>query len=233
MTDDGKPVLNQLNLVVSDMDAAIDFYRRLGLDVPDGGSHDGIRHVEIEMAGVPPRSRQRDACAGVQRGVAPAGGWQACADRLLAADARAVDDKYAELTAHGYRGVQIPFDVFWGARYAIVADPDGNEIGLMSPVTPTTDRSAVAVPGLTDAAHDTREAERSPRLRQEQRRVAGLRGLGAGPRCIDLGPAVPVVPTARQRVGVRRRRCRSSPSGDATSWRCEGEEVTAGHPDGA
>ena len=34
-----------------DMDAAIDFYRRLGLDVPDGGSHDGIRHVEIEMAG--------------------------------------------------------------------------------------------------------------------------------------------------------------------------------------
>ncbi len=51
MTDDAKPVLDQLNLVVSDMDASIDFYRRLGLDVPDGGSHDGIRHVEIQMAG--------------------------------------------------------------------------------------------------------------------------------------------------------------------------------------
>ena len=51
MTDDAKPVLDQINLVVSDMDASIDFYRRLGLDVPDGGSHDGIRHVEIEMAG--------------------------------------------------------------------------------------------------------------------------------------------------------------------------------------
>jgi hypothetical protein len=29
--------------------------------------------------------------------------------------------------------VQVPYDAFWGARYAIVADPDGNEVGLMSP----------------------------------------------------------------------------------------------------
>ena len=77
MTDDGKPVLNQINLVVSDMDASIDFYRRLGLDVPDGGAHDGIRHVEIEMARRrAARARQRDARADVQRGVAPAGGGQ-------------------------------------------------------------------------------------------------------------------------------------------------------------
>ena len=27
----------------------------------------------------------------------------------------------------------LPFDAFWGARYAIVADPDGNDVGLMSP----------------------------------------------------------------------------------------------------
>ena len=45
----------------------------------------------------------------------------------------AVDDKYRELTAHGYRGVQVPYDAFWGRAYAIVADPDGNEVGLMSP----------------------------------------------------------------------------------------------------
>ena len=29
---------------------------------------------------------------------------------------------------------QPPFDAFWGARYAIVADPDGNDVGLMSPI---------------------------------------------------------------------------------------------------
>ncbi|MBO0776121.1 MAG: VOC family protein, partial [Actinobacteria bacterium] len=46
----------------------------------------------------------------------------------------AVDHRYAELTAAGYAGRQPPFDAFWGARYAIVADPDGHDIGLMSPI---------------------------------------------------------------------------------------------------
>jgi uncharacterized glyoxalase superfamily protein PhnB len=46
----------------------------------------------------------------------------------------AVDERYAALTSAGYQGRQPPFDAFWGARYAIVADPDGNDVGLMSPV---------------------------------------------------------------------------------------------------
>jgi uncharacterized glyoxalase superfamily protein PhnB len=46
----------------------------------------------------------------------------------------AVDERYAELTSAGYAGRQPPFDAFWGARYAIVADPDGNDVGLMSPL---------------------------------------------------------------------------------------------------
>ncbi len=46
----------------------------------------------------------------------------------------AVDERYAELTSAGYVVRQPPFDAFWGARWAIVADPDGNDIGLMSPV---------------------------------------------------------------------------------------------------
>jgi uncharacterized glyoxalase superfamily protein PhnB len=48
----------------------------------------------------------------------------------------AVDERYAALTAAGHAGRQPPFDAFWGARYAIVADPDGNHIGLMSPLDP-------------------------------------------------------------------------------------------------
>jgi uncharacterized glyoxalase superfamily protein PhnB len=46
----------------------------------------------------------------------------------------AVDERYVELTAAGHVGRQPPFDAFWGARYAIVADPDGNDVGLMSPI---------------------------------------------------------------------------------------------------
>jgi uncharacterized glyoxalase superfamily protein PhnB len=46
----------------------------------------------------------------------------------------AVDAAYAELTAAGYQGRQPPFDAFWGGRYAIVADPGGTDVGLMSPI---------------------------------------------------------------------------------------------------
>jgi len=37
-----------------------------------------------------------------------------------------VDALYAELVAAGHAGQQPPYDAFWGARYAVLADPDGN-----------------------------------------------------------------------------------------------------------
>lgn len=46
----------------------------------------------------------------------------------------AVDQRYEELMAGGYQGRQPPYDAFWGARYAVVADPAGNDVGLMSPI---------------------------------------------------------------------------------------------------
>nr|WP_233224583.1 VOC family protein [Thiomonas sp. X19] len=49
----------------------------------------------------------------------------------------AVDQRYAELTAAGYASRQCPFDAFWGQRYAIVTDPDGHDVGLMSPLDET------------------------------------------------------------------------------------------------
>ena len=37
------------------------------------------------------------------------------------------------MTGAGYEGAQPPYDAFWGARYAVLVDPDGNHVGLMSP----------------------------------------------------------------------------------------------------
>ena len=56
----------------------------------------------------------------------------------------AVDELYEELTKAGYRGQQPPFDAFWGARFAVVEDPDGNAVGLMSPRDPA--RRSVPTP---------------------------------------------------------------------------------------
>ena len=38
------------------------------------------------------------------------------------------------LIAAGHTALQPPYDAFWGARYAIVEDPDGNAVGLMGPI---------------------------------------------------------------------------------------------------
>lgn len=44
-----------------------------------------------------------------------------------------VDTTYADLTGAGYAGLQAPYNAFWGSRYAVVDDPDGIAVGLMSP----------------------------------------------------------------------------------------------------
>lgn len=52
----------------------------------------------------------------------------------------AVEEKYNELVATGYQGHLEPIDALWQARFAIVLDPDGNQVGLHSPRSVTEDR---------------------------------------------------------------------------------------------
>ena len=45
-----------------------------------------------------------------------------------------VDKLYGAMTSAGHTGCVAPFDAFWGARYAVIDDPDGNHVGIMSPM---------------------------------------------------------------------------------------------------
>jgi catechol 2,3-dioxygenase-like lactoylglutathione lyase family enzyme len=45
-----------------------------------------------------------------------------------------VDAAYARITAAGHAGHKAPWDAFWGQRYAIVVDPDGNHVSLCAPL---------------------------------------------------------------------------------------------------
>ena len=132
---DQHPALDQINLVTRDMDAMIAFYRALG----------------VEIADTPPPWDTNHRTANVGAGLdfdldssAFAHQWNADwpADRagvvvgFKVVTRDAVDALYADLVAAGHRGQQPPYDAFWGARYAIVTDPDGNAVGLMSAVDP-------------------------------------------------------------------------------------------------
>jgi hypothetical protein len=46
----------------------------------------------------------------------------------------AVDEVHDRLVAAGHPSRQPPYDAFWGSRYAIVADPDGRDVGFMPPM---------------------------------------------------------------------------------------------------
>jgi uncharacterized glyoxalase superfamily protein PhnB len=126
--------LHMLNVIVRDMAASLDFYRQLGVTVPDDLNAVGA-HVQLRMAGG--FSLELDTPESVRRWHA---GWRADPPSVgvvigfALASREAVDQRYAELVAAGYVGRQPPFDAFWGARYAMVADPDGNDVGLMSPI---------------------------------------------------------------------------------------------------
>lgn len=131
---DSQPDLHMLNLVVGDMSASLEFYSRLGV-APAGPGQAAGAHVQLRMPGG--LSLELDTAESARQWHA---GWRADPRSVsvvlgFALPTReAVDERYQELTSAGYQGRQPPFDAFWGARYAIVADPDGHDVGLMSPV---------------------------------------------------------------------------------------------------
>jgi catechol 2,3-dioxygenase-like lactoylglutathione lyase family enzyme len=140
----GKPILDQINLVCGDLDASIAFYRRLGMEIPDtavwrtptGGHHANAVGQSTDQA----IHLDLDSTAFAQRWNA---GWKGRTDlrgRVVVGfrvpTRPDVDDVFGDMIGAGYRGLQEPHDAFWGARYAIIEDPDGIAVGLMSPISP-------------------------------------------------------------------------------------------------
>ena len=127
------PILDQLNIVVSDMERSAAFYRILGLEVPEGvpewaphhrsAVHPGGIDLDLDSEAF---ARRWDA------GIDQTGPTPRVVIGFRMASREAVDDTYERLTRAGFRGQQVPYDAFWGSRYAAVEDPDGNAIGLMS-----------------------------------------------------------------------------------------------------
>jgi catechol 2,3-dioxygenase-like lactoylglutathione lyase family enzyme len=132
VTDDARPVLDQINVVVGDMDAAVAFYRRLGVDVADPGPPWDRHHRPVNVGDGLELDLDSTAFGAVWNRGQPGTGPRVVIGFRLA-DRDAVDRTHADLVAAGYTSQQEPYDAFWGARYAVIEDPDGNSVGLMSP----------------------------------------------------------------------------------------------------
>jgi uncharacterized glyoxalase superfamily protein PhnB len=129
----------QINLIVRDMHESLGFYRRLGIDFPEDGvwrTDSGAHHANAATGGDVDLELDSHRMAKAYNA-----GFAAERGRVMigvALESRAaVDALWHELVSEGAQGLQPPYDAFWGARFAIVEDPDGNPVGLSSPVDPT------------------------------------------------------------------------------------------------
>jgi len=122
--------LSMVGVVVSDMPAALRFYRLVGLDIP--ATEDERPFVLHRMAsGVTIFFDPVFASRYDPDHVRPAGtGYRTLFEFYLGDDA-AVDAKYAQLTAAGYHGRMAP-EQTTGPYAAMVDDPDGNVVLLTS-----------------------------------------------------------------------------------------------------
>ena len=113
--------LYMLGLVAQDMEKSLEFYRRLGLAIPEGS--EGQPHVEVKMKG------ELTFFLNAPGRVEIADGPRAILEFYLKERA-AVDAKYSELTGFGYQSYHTPFVSSIGMYFAMVNDPDGNTILL-------------------------------------------------------------------------------------------------------
>lgn len=122
--------LDMIGMPVKDMHTTLEFYRTLGLDIPAGAEKDD--HVECKT---PEGYRVAWDLEESVKGFNPA--YKSLAGSrtslaFLCDSAADVDALYERLMAKGYRSQKEPWDAFWGQRYALVFDPDGNTVDLFA-----------------------------------------------------------------------------------------------------
>ena len=127
--------LYMLGLIVQDMRRSLEFYRRLGLAIPQGSEEK--THVEIKMgSGLtffldsnPSRWDSRYVRREDAEHMEPSDSYRSILEFYLKTR-DAVDAKYTELTGLGYQSYRAPYETPFGMRFAMIADPDGNVILL-------------------------------------------------------------------------------------------------------
>ena len=127
------PRFEAFGIVVADMARSVAFYRKLGLDFPDGA--EGEDHAEAQLPGglrymLDAESVVKTFDPEWQR---PSGG-HAVGGAFRCDSPEEVDRVYAELLEAGASPHKEPWDAFWGQRYAQFKDPDGTIVDLFAPL---------------------------------------------------------------------------------------------------
>ena len=124
--------IDMVGLVVRDIAASLRFYGMLGLDVPaDPG---GEPYVEVIT---PNGYRISWNSVEMMRELDPS--WEEPRGQRISLAFKCsspgeVDAVFDRVVAAGYASHKAPWDAFWGQRYAVVVDPDGNAVDIFAPL---------------------------------------------------------------------------------------------------
>jgi catechol 2,3-dioxygenase-like lactoylglutathione lyase family enzyme len=130
MTDSVQSVV--VEIVARDVAASLEFYRLLGLAVPEPEGP----HVEVALPGGNTLAFDtEEVIAGMHPDWTPPGGPGRVAIAFGFGTPASVNAVFERLTAAGYPGTLTPFDAPWGQRYATVEDPDGTSVDLFAPLS--------------------------------------------------------------------------------------------------
>jgi uncharacterized glyoxalase superfamily protein PhnB len=124
--------MNALGIVAADMKRSLEFYAALGLDVPEFNPAED--HAECDLGNgvklmwdTPELVKQ--FLPGYVHGSGCSMGMAFECDSPAA-----VDSAHRRVVDAGFGSQAEPWDAFWGQRYAIVTDPDGNAVSLYAPL---------------------------------------------------------------------------------------------------
>ncbi len=121
-----------IEIVVADMAVSLAFYRRVGLDIAPEA--DTEPHVDVDLGGIHLAFDTRETIQSFNTAWTPPSGGRGMALAFACESPAEVDAAYAELSGAEGTGAMEPWDAFWGMRYAIVHDPDGNPVDLFAPL---------------------------------------------------------------------------------------------------
>jgi predicted lactoylglutathione lyase len=122
--------LYMVGVMVEDMARAIEFYRRLGVEIPEGSETKG--HVEVKMSGLTFFLTTHQINARWDPAKTEASGGYRIILEFYLKTREALDAKYAEMIGYGYESHVAPYVTPFKMYFAMINDPDGNTILLSS-----------------------------------------------------------------------------------------------------